>query len=247
MGKIILILSLLFEYIIKFVLTSNIKVSIIIPVYNTEPYLDRCIQSALNQTLKEIEVICIDDASTDNSIKILEKYEKIDHRFKYIHFSKNKGVSVARNAGMEMALGEFIGFMDSDDYVNSKFFENLYEKSKEYEIVIGNFLVGTNLSRHNLEPQVKELYGYVWDSIWRKSFLNEHQIKFPIDVRTQEDEVFRKVCYDLNPRINKTPDNGIYYYYKRREGSALNLSNKYLKKLNKKAKRKRFKNNKIFI
>ena len=101
------------------------KISIIIPVYNTEKYLRRCIESAINQTLKDIEIICIDDASTDNSLNILNEYATKDKRIKVIVFKKNNGVGRARNEALRIASGEFIGFIDSDDFVDEKYFEEL--------------------------------------------------------------------------------------------------------------------------
>ena len=98
--------------------------SVIIPVYNVEPYLEQCLDSVVNQTYKNLEIICINDGSTDNSLKILEKYQKKDKRIKVIN-QKNKGVSVARNAGLDVATGEYIAFVDSDDYLEL----NAYEES----------------------------------------------------------------------------------------------------------------------
>ena len=91
-------------------------VSIIMPVYNCENYLDKSITSVLNQTLDNIELIIINDGSTDNSNKIIEKYLNKDNRIKYINQSNN-GVSIARNKGIDMAKGKYIGFVDGDDYI----------------------------------------------------------------------------------------------------------------------------------
>ena len=104
------------------------KISIIIPIFNTEKYLKTCLNSVLNQTLKEIEIICINDGSTDNSLKIIEEYASKDKRIKFIS-QKNNGVSYARNKGLEIATGEFIGFVDSDDYASKNFFEKLYNSA----------------------------------------------------------------------------------------------------------------------
>ena len=90
--------------------------SVIIPVYNVEPYLEQCLDSVINQTYKNLEIICINDGSSDNSLKILEKYQKKDSRIKLIN-QKNKGLSEARNAGLDVAKGEYIAFVDSDDYL----------------------------------------------------------------------------------------------------------------------------------
>ncbi len=107
----------------------NIKVSIIIPIYNVEKYLIQCLDSVVNQTLKEIEILCINDGSTDNSLRILEEYAKKDKRIRVIN-KKNAGVGAARNTGLEYAKGEYIGFVDSDDWVDITMFEKLYQNSK---------------------------------------------------------------------------------------------------------------------
>ena len=94
-----------------------VKVSIIIPVYNAEKYLKRCLDSVLSQTLKDIEIICVNDGSTDNSIQILKEYGS---KIKVIN-QENQGLSVARNTGLKEAKGEFVAFLDSDDYYNKEY------------------------------------------------------------------------------------------------------------------------------
>ena len=106
------------------------KVSLIIPVYNVEKYLSKCLDSLVNQTLRDIEIICINDGSTDNSLKILEEYSKNDSRIIVIN-KENSGPSVARNSGMEIATGEYIGFVDSDDWIDLDYFEKLYNSAVE--------------------------------------------------------------------------------------------------------------------
>ena len=103
-----------------------IKISIIVPIYNTEKYLSRCLESLVNQTLKDIEIICINDGSTDNSLQILEQFAYRDNRIKIIN-QTNLGQSVARNKGLNFASGKYIGFVDSDDWVDLNYFERLYE------------------------------------------------------------------------------------------------------------------------
>ena len=142
---IFLITSLYLEILVKNI--NALPLSIVVPVFNTASYLDRCINSILNQTFKDFELICIDDGSTDNSMEILEKYRITDNRVKVIHFEQNKGASAARNAGIENAKGEFIGFVDSDDYIDDRFYENLLQKSSDYNIVVGHFVLNTNISK----------------------------------------------------------------------------------------------------
>lgn len=107
------------------------KVSVIIPVYNTEKYLRKCLDSVCNQTLSDIEIICVNDCSPDNSLEILNEYAQKDNRIKVINFEENKGVSIARNTGIDSATGEFIGFVDADDFVDLDFYEKLYNKATE--------------------------------------------------------------------------------------------------------------------
>ena len=96
---------------------NQVFVSIIIPVFNAAPYLDKCLSSVTNQRLKNIEIICVDDGSTDRSLEILSKYEKNDARIRIIR-QKNSGVSAARNKGILNAKGEYIAFLDADDFVD---------------------------------------------------------------------------------------------------------------------------------
>ena len=103
---------------------GDIKVSIVVPVYKVEEYLDECMNSLINQTLKEIEIICVDDGSPDNCGKMLDEYAKYDDRITVVH-QKNQGVSAARNAGINLAKGEYLTFVDPDDYVKLDTYEYL--------------------------------------------------------------------------------------------------------------------------
>lgn len=107
------------------------KVSIIIPVYNVEKYIERCVNSLKQQTLTDIEIILVDDSSTDSSLKICKSLAKEDHRIKVIT-KVNEGAGYARNAALKIAKGEYIGFVDSDDYVEKDMFSTLYKKAEEY-------------------------------------------------------------------------------------------------------------------
>ena len=113
----------------KLIRKKEIKVSVIIPVYNVEKYIERCLESIVNQTLKEIEIIIINDGSNDETSKKLEKFLG-DVRVIYIK-TENRGQSAARNKGLKIAKGEYIGFVDSDDYIDLDFYEKLYKRIKE--------------------------------------------------------------------------------------------------------------------
>lgn len=110
------------------------KISIIIPVYNVEKYLRECLDSCVNQTLDDIEIICVDDCSPDNSIKILEEYQAKDPRIKILRHETNKNLGAARNTGLANAIGEYIWFVDSDDYIDTKACEILYYAIKEFDV-----------------------------------------------------------------------------------------------------------------
>ena len=109
------------------------KISVIVPVYNVEKYLDKCLNSILNQTYKNFEVIIINDGSTDESYKIISKYEKLDSRFKCYN-KENGGLSDARNYGLDFVTGDYLLFIDSDDYVDNNYFENIVNIANKEDI-----------------------------------------------------------------------------------------------------------------
>lgn len=113
---------------------NHTKISIIIPVYNVEKYLRECLDSCVNQTLEDIEIICVDDASPDNSIKILEEYSQKDSRIKILRHETNKNLGAARNTGLANATGEYAWFVDSDDYIDAKACQILYDAIKEFDV-----------------------------------------------------------------------------------------------------------------
>jgi len=113
-------------------MNKNEKISVIIPIYNSEKYLNRCLNSIINQTYTDLEIILVDDGSTDNSLNICKQYGKIDKRIKIIH-QENAGASVARNKGIENSTGNFISFIDSDDYVDCDMFSVLYNNINKYQ------------------------------------------------------------------------------------------------------------------
>src|SRR5699024_6933853 len=106
------------------------KVSVIVPVYNVEKYIEKCIQTLVNQTLQDLEIIIVNDGSTDNSEKIIKKYKKEYKNIIYVT-KENGGLSSARNFGLLYATGEYVAFLDSDDYVDKIIYEKMYNKAKE--------------------------------------------------------------------------------------------------------------------
>lgn len=118
------------------------KVSVIVPVFNTEKYLHRCLDSLVNQTLKDIEIIVVNDCSTDNSRKILDEYQsKYKKMIKVLNNETNKGIGYSRNLGILHSNGEFLSFIDSDDWVNIEMYERMYEKARKdtLDLVICNY------------------------------------------------------------------------------------------------------------
>jgi HAD superfamily hydrolase (TIGR01549 family) len=213
------------------------KVSVIIPVYNAEPYLKRCLDSVCNQTLKDIEIICVNDGSTDNSLEILRKYEKEDDRIKIVSFERNKGVSIARNTGIDAAQGEYIGFVDSDDYIDLDFYEKLYTKASESgaEIVKGEIKINNQnqVSNNNVNKCKMYFFYFFTTAIYKREFLKENKIGFPDDVEIGEDPIFSLTAAIKTDRIILLND--VFYHYEKNQYSATGREinpitiNKYLK------------------
>lgn len=205
------------------------KVSIIIPVYNAEKYLEKCLNSVIKQTLKDIEIICINDGSTDGSLNILQKYSEKDKRFIIID-QKNSGQSVARNKGLSVAKGEFIGFVDSDDWIGEDFYEKLYDAAIEYkaDIAAGNILrVHDNAEnkfyikydeikiakKTNKKYKLAEIPEncYIWNKIYNRKKLEKVDLKFKEGI-LYEDIIFtHKVLFYMKDLV--TVPKSTYYYY----------------------------------
>jgi glycosyltransferase involved in cell wall biosynthesis len=202
------------------------KVSIIVPVYNVAKYLPDCLESILAQTLKEIEIICINDGSTDNCGTILDDYARRDSRITVIN-QANKGLSNARNNGIARAQGEFVGMVDSDDCIAPDFYEKLYLAAIKHDADIAatnirRFLFGRYKLRYRDEKAYNDDQGkveaahiprsnYVWNKIYRRSILN-----FPFT----EDLYFEDINWSIRivcgaNRLVTVPDTA-YYYRKRR-------------------------------
>lgn len=203
------------EYIInlkKHSKVSSPKISIILPVYNVEKYIEDCILSIVNQSLKEIEIIFVDDNSTDESLKIIEDYQKIDNRIRYYKTEVNSGAGVARNIGLDNAKGEFILFMDPDDmYASDYILEELYTAAKRnhYSTICANIKVIEKNSHYKNYGKLQEYNGYNIDSnkiieykdynIWcswgftrfmySRSIIKNYNVRFP-KARNYEDPLF---------------------------------------------------------
>lgn len=181
------------------------KISIIVPVYNVEKYVEKCIQSLINQSYKNIEIILVDDGSNDRSNKIIDEYAKVDSRILTIH-QKNKGVSAARNAGLKVATGEYVGFVDPDDYVDYQMYETMLKKIElnMSDLAVCGFSKVTELSDKEeifeikdelLSPKkcVEDLFdfrgGYaIKPSVWNKLFRRDKigDLKFDENIGISE-------------------------------------------------------------
>ena len=224
------------------------KVSVIIPVYNTEKYLPKCLDSICNQTLKDIEIVCVNDCSTDGSLAILQEYAKNDNRIKLINFTKNKGAAAARNAGIDAAIGEYIGFVDSDDFVDLDFYEKLYVKAQETaaDIVKSNLMIEEADETHkfsvydNLQKvrENKLNFTHIPTSISLLQFINGNKIRFNETLKNAEDCVFEvMMSYYANKieiedatiyhyRFNQTSlNNTPFYSFEKIKNLALSLDN----------------------
>ena len=207
------------------------KISIIIPVYNTEKYLSKCLDSVCNQTLSDIEIICINDCSTDNSLKILQEYSTRDKRIKIIDFKENKGAAVARNLGIDEAKGEYIGFVDSDDFIDLDFYEKLYTKAVETraDVVKGNIKTYNNktgiskieqwLNLNDLIKKHKSYFYFTFTSaIYKSEIIKTNNIKFLEGFIHFEDPYFTISANLFFKKINLI--NNVYYYYCNNEESS---------------------------
>jgi glycosyltransferase involved in cell wall biosynthesis len=209
-----------------------IKVSIIIPVYNSGKYLKHCLDSLINQTLKEIEIICIDDGSTDESPIILKEYVQKDERIKVLE-QENSWAATARNRGLEIAHGQYIGFTDSDDWIESRYYETLYKHAQveNADIAVSPAIVASSISQTYqwIYPQklvylalknesLKNEFDFlvVWNSIFRTDFLKDNNIKFDENVYGIEDNEFAlKAKYYSKKTI---PVLDVSYHYRKRLG-----------------------------
>lgn len=210
-------------------MSENIKVSVVIPAYNVEKYIKQCLDSVINQTLKDIEIICINDGSKDNTLAILKEFAQKDSRIKLID-KVNEGISVARNQGMELARGEYISFIDSDDWIDENYLENLYNTAKKYDSdvacssiirVTGNHkrkkLLYTKEEYSNDKDKKNELTNvpicnYVWNKIYRREKLLKSCVKFPCG-RVYEDVIWSiQVIYYMDSVV--TVPSASYYYRK---------------------------------
>lgn len=226
---------------------SEIKVSVIMSLYNVELFMRTAIESVLNQNLKEIELICINDGSTDYSLATAQEYADKDDRIKIITYDESKGQAYARNRGIDIARGKYIGFVDGDDWIEPDMFEKLYENAEENnsEVSFCAAALYDELSQkcdfsnpyYNLslipssfdnkvfshEDTKNLLTGQInvalWNKIYRTDFMNENKIRFP-EYFIYEDMPFFYDVWFKAKRISLIRDYG-YFYRVNRSGSTM--------------------------
>ncbi len=233
-------------------LASLPKLSIIMPVYNVAPYLDEALDSAENQTYKDLEIICVNDGSTDNSIEILEKHAEKDSRIRIIS-QENQGLSGARNTGMRVALGEYIYFFDSDDILAPHAMEKAIENLEKYNADASEFnyvdfkydthidmrkyvykerLVEVIESDGKSENPIKKFGRWpvmVWCRVYRKSFLEDNNLYFKKHIRLNEDQPFNLCSKACMHKLVKDKNIG-YFYRVKRPGSLMNTDYRVINK-----------------
>ncbi|MEY2192745.1 glycosyltransferase [Neobacillus sp. BF23-41] len=239
-------------------------ISIIVPVYNVEKYLSKCLNSILNQSFSEFELILVNDGSLDNCGEICEEYSKFDERIKVIH-KKNGGLSSARNTGINIALGKYIVFIDPDDQICEDYFTKLYSIAEQNQcdavisgyktvptnkVIYPNFKLNTVLTGKELILSSPNIHSnndlcFVWRNIYKLKLIKEKNIRFNEQVFIGEDVIFNLEYFLESKRVYVMPES-LYLYtvdnleslmraaYKPKLESSLVLQYKIRKQLSKK-------------
>jgi glycosyltransferase involved in cell wall biosynthesis len=218
----------IFLILFAFEINAAPKISVIVPVYNVEQFLRECLDSILNQTFTDFEVICIDDASPDGCLQILQEYAAKDRRVRVFHHEKNARVSVARNTGLNAATGEYIAFCDPDDYMHPDMFKIMYKEIRRN----GSDVVCCSSSRFNendkpiihpsnlyaleflndwslFEHCKKRGFLSVWNCLYKKSLMKS--VRFDPELSYDEDTYFNFCVSHFAKRYTKL-NIGLYYY-----------------------------------
>ena len=208
------------------------KVSVIVPVYNVEKYVEKCIKSLVDQTLQEIEIIAVDDGSKDGSKSIVNNYiKKYPDKIKYL-YKENGGLSSARNFGIPYANGEYIAFLDSDDYVEPTMYEEMYKLAKKdnADMVECDFIweypnkqkYDYGVVYNRKKEAIEKARVVAWNKLIKREIIENEKIEFPFGLRYEDVEFF----YKLVPRLNKISFMKKYFiHYVQRENSIANTQN----------------------
>lgn len=219
---------------------SHAQVSVVIPVYNAAPFLARCLDGVLSQTLQELEVICVDDGSTDGSAAVLANYAAKDSRVRVITFTENRGAGAARNAGIAAATGEYLGFVDADDLIDAEFYQRLYEAVAGER---GDCAKGTILLRDDATGAVRseawlELNEWVrrdpayfvftfTSAIFRRDLIRAKDVRF-LEGRVYFEDSYFTIMAALFLRSVKVVDAARYYYSENRQSSSRRITTRHI-------------------
>lgn len=210
---------------------NNIVISIVIPIYNAENYLHRCLDSIINNTYKELEIICVNDGSTDGSENIIAKYMADDERIKYVS-KQNGGISSARNSGMKQATGDYLTFVDSDDWIHPRYFEMMVEamNRNNSDLAMCGFMdtsdYSENMPMYSHEEISAETYHISMDTLFKDNKFrtykvyvcgclfrrNEMTYQFPENIKVIEDNIFNMLTLPKYKDVSIV-NLPIYYYY----------------------------------
>ncbi|MDR2727810.1 MAG: glycosyltransferase [Chitinispirillales bacterium] len=231
------------------------KISIIIPVYNVEPYIKKCLDSVINQTYTDLEILLINDGSTDNSGNICDEYAKIDNRIRVFH-KNNGGVASARNVGLKNFTGQYLGFVDPDDWIEPNMYEVLYNAivDKNVHISVAGYFKDINtesvtmVNREKiydcvisakdmlLYPLKRDYYmgfcGYLWNKLFSADIFNDGNLIFDNDIKYASDVLFYTTVVTARKCTGCYIDKPIYHYYQRNsaitKSKSLNIKNDIL-------------------
>ena len=221
-----------------------LKLSVVIPIYNSEDYLEKCLKSIEGQTYIDFEVLMINDGSTDNSKECALKFSSRDNRFKYYEII-NSGVSTARNYGINYAIGEYLTFVDSDDFLESNHFQLFMEEIEKYDLVVGGYKVvgvqSPEIRKHSekviftrkeiINGILAELsiFSFPWNKVFRKDIIENKQISFRTDIHFGEDLVF-DIEYAMNVDSVLVLDNDSYNYVQHEDSVSSKIDSRKLTK-----------------
>lgn len=220
----------------------SVSVSIIVPCYNVAAYLNQCMESLAGQSMEDIEIICVNDGSSDRTAEILREWRDRDGRVRVID-RKNSGVSAARNSGMEAAAGKYIGFVDPDDVVERNMFRRLFDAAveKDADVAVCGYHEfcdrgGMDMPESGWSPSAgffpeekaerfrrgtpwSRCAGTVWNKLIRRELLEENGVRFVPGLRQGEDLYFCLMLLTVAPRLLTIPDR-LYHYRRERPGSS---------------------------
>lgn len=224
---------------------EDLKVSVVIPVYNSEKFLKKAIKSVINQTYSNLEIIVIDDFSKDKSTEIIEKFAKLDGRIKFIKNEQNLGVSATRNKGIKFSTGDYIYFFDSDDYLDKGYIKEFIKYAKMYDnpdilifnnvIIFSHFYTMLSVYSNNLKTEAKvidnkkmkvEEFGYAnWNKMFKSELVKTNNSLFPENINYAEDQCFN-VKNLLNAENIIIVNNVNKYHYRKSKNSLSDIEGK---------------------